>query len=329
METHMIAPGEIILIQGTSKKPYELKNIDGVYSCTCPAWRNQSLAIDKRTCKHLKAQLGDDHERIRCGTLRPDEKAKLNGPPVMLAHPYTPDYDITGWVYSEKLDGVRAYWNGREFISRQGNVYRAPEWFKEGLPPHTLDGELWMGRQKFQETIGVVKRHAADEEWRQIQYVVFDSPDRPGIFLDRLAAARTQITHAPHARILEHVAVGHRDYMKEKLTEITAAGAEGLMLRNPYSEYEKGRSHNLLKMKPFKDAEAVVVGHTKGKGRHKGRMGALTVRMLDDKEFDIGTGFTDKDRDNPPPIGTVVTYSYTELTKDGIPKCAAFVRIAE
>lgn len=354
--------GDVTYVQGSGSKPYELKNVEGVLSCSCPAWRNQGLAIDKRTCKHLKKVRGDAAEAARVGgvpapaqpaptapavtspgaqaivaraaaqgrKLRPDEKAKLYGPPVLLAHSFEDykDLDPTGWWYSEKLDGVRAYWNGKDFVSREGNVFHAPDWFKAPLPKGVvLDGELWMGRRMFQKTLSVVRRHNWGDLAKRVRYVIFDVPEHGGIFEARLNEAfnHTIAANVPHFVAHPHDLVKSRDHLMAELAKIEALGGEGLMIRKPGSLYEVGRSDTLLKAKPFKDAEAEVVGHVPGKGKHKGVLGGLEVRMPDGKTFNVGTGLTDADRRNPPKIGATITYRYTELTDRGIPKCASFV----
>src|SRR5215212_9721981 len=116
-----LADGETYLMQGSASKPYELKNTGGVYSCSCPAWRNQSIAIEKRTCKHIRKLRGDDAEETRIGGAVPAsaKKAKddVAGPPLLLAERWDGAMDLAGWWMSEKLDGVRAYWTGKEFLS--------------------------------------------------------------------------------------------------------------------------------------------------------------------------------------------------------------------
>src|SRR5262245_61289032 len=154
-----LADGETFLMQGSGAKPYELKNTGGVYSCTCPAWRNQSLAIEKRTCKHLKKLPGDAAEIERVGTAAaptPKSEARAaadaKAAPVLLAETWDGALDPRRWWISEKLDGVRAYWDGTRMLSRLGNVLHAPDWFIKGLPKHPLDGELFMARKSFQKT---------------------------------------------------------------------------------------------------------------------------------------------------------------------------------
>lgn len=266
--------------------------------------------------------------------LRQDEKAALYGPPVLLAHPWDGAQDPTGWHMSEKLDGVRAWFDGEKFISRQGNEFKAPDWFKAGIEGMKLDGELFLGRQKFQQTISIVKRLDGGELWRNIAFMVFDAPEVPGPFEERMkflesAFIRCLPDKPPYVKIHSHQKVLSREHFKQEFDRIVKLGGEGMMLRKPGSLYEAGRSHTLLKAKPFSDAEAVVIGHTPGQGRHKGVVGALIVRMPSGREFSIGTGLSDADRRSPPAIGATITYSYTELTLDGSPKCAAFVSVRD
>src|SRR6187401_2796877 len=137
--THMgdLNDGESTEMKGSAAKPYVLKNVGGVYSCSCPAWRNQSLPIDRRTCKHLRQFRGEQAERDRLGGSlapppAPSAIAKA-APPLLLAHTWDNEQDLTGWLMSEKLDGVRAHWTGAGFLSRQGNPFYAPAWFTKGL----------------------------------------------------------------------------------------------------------------------------------------------------------------------------------------------------
>lgn len=337
--------GEIRYVQGSAAAPYEVKNVGGVYSCSCPAWRNQSAKIDVRTCKHLKGLLGEASELARIGgkseaggeprpggaphKLRPDEKAKLNGPPVLLAHSFDEaDIDPTGWWVSEKLDGVRAYWNGTDFISRQGNVFAAPAWFKAGLPSHPLDGELWMGRKQFQATISVVKRQDGGERWRTIQYVVFDAPTYDGPFEERQTFLNL-MPRAPYMRILDQTPLTDATLLKPLLDKLVEQGGEGLMLRKPNSAYEVGRSWTLLKAKPFFDAEAVVVSHIPGKGKFANWLGALEVVDGQGRRFQLGTGLSDAQRKNPPTIGARVTYRFTERTDGGAPRFPRLIAVRD
>src|SRR5262245_3133397 len=175
-----LADGETFLMQGSGSKPYELKNTGGVYSCSCPAWRNQSIAIEKRTCKHLKKLRGEEAEIARVGTAaaptrKSEAKAAAEGKaaPVLLAESWDGEMDPKGWWLSEKLDGVRAYWDGTKFLSRLGNVLHAPDWFMANLPKHPLDGEFFLARKSFQKTVAIVRRQDKSDLWKQIKFLVF------------------------------------------------------------------------------------------------------------------------------------------------------------
>jgi DNA ligase-1 len=182
--------GESIEMQGSGAKPYVLKNIGGVYSCTCPAWRNQSIAIERRTCKHLRKLRGEEAERQRLGAelpTRPVANADTkDGPPLLLAQTWDNATDLTDWWISEKLDGVRAFWDGKQFLSRQGNLFHAPGWFVAGLPDEALDGELWIGRKQFQRTVSIVRRQDQSDLWKDVRFLVFDAPRCDGGFEARL-----------------------------------------------------------------------------------------------------------------------------------------------
>ena len=247
---------------------------------------------------------------------------------MLLAESWDNERDLTGWYMSEKLDGVRAYWTGEFFLSRQGNKFLAPAWFTEGLPKSPLDGELWIDRKTFQQTVSIVRRQDGNELWKRVLYVVFDSPHEPGNFEQRLKSIQKSGLEKASAqlRILEQSICDGTDCLRKELTRIEALGGEGLMLRQPDSKYEFGRSSTLLKVKTFHDADAVVTGHQAGKGRHKGRLGALLVELPNGTQFAVGTGFSDAQRGSPPAIGSTITFRYQELTDGGVPRFPSFVR---
>lgn len=330
--------GESFEMQGSGAKPYVLKNTGGVYSCSCPAWRNQSIAIEKRTCKHLRKLRGVAAEEARIGGALPQRPAKAGGdeegedsssPPLLLAESWDNAADLAGWWMSEKLDGVRAYWDGRQFLSRQGNIYHAPDWFIEGLPAVPLDGELWIDRKRFQRTVSIVRRQDKCDLWSEVRFLVFDAPAATGGFEERLAFVQEALTDgaAKFARQLAHERCQHLEALRAELARIESFGGEGLMLRQPGSKYVAGRSATLLKVKTFHDAEAVVVGHQAGAGRHQGRMGALLVRLSDGTDFAIGTGFSDREREHPPAIGSTVTFRFQELSDAGVPRFPSWVGV--
>lgn len=330
-----LVDGQSVEIQGSAAKPYAIKNVGGVYSCSCPAWKNQSRPIDRRSCKHLRRYLGDEAENTRLGLTQTAPSAKqifaeptAADAPQLRAHSWDNEQDLTGWYMSEKLDGVRAYWTGSRFVSRNGNQFFAPAWFTDGFPPTPLDGELWIGRKKFQQTVSIVRRQDAGDLWKKVLYVVFDAPAAGGTFEDRMKAIReSQLEHtAPQLRVLDHCVCEGNGSLRAELARVESIGGEGLMLRQPDSLYEAGRSSSLLKVKSFHDADAVVVEHQPGNGRHQGRLGALLVALANGTQFFVGTGFSDAEREKPPLIGSVITFRYQELTDGGVPRFPSFVR---
>ncbi len=249
-------------------------------------------------------------------------------PAILLAHKWNGKSDLTGWWMSEKLDGVRAYWTGSQFVSRLGNPYHAPSWFTRSLPKYPLDGELWVGRKKFQKTVSVVRRADAGDEWKSVKYLVFDAPEVDGSFEKRMDALRKLFRRTKeYSEMVDHVALSAGTSIAGELARVEALGAEGLMFRQPGSLYVPGRSRTLLKVKSFHDAEAKVTGYLPGKGRHRGRVGALQVVTPKGVVFQVGTGLTDKDRDTPPKVGSVITYRYQELTDAGVPRFPTFVGV--
>jgi DNA ligase 1 len=328
-----LADGESCEMKGSAAKPYVIKNTGGVYSCSCPAWRNQSVAIESRTCKHIRKLHGDAAETERVGNALPAQAkahATSGKPPLLLAHAWDNAADLSDWWISEKLDGVRAYWTGKQFLSRDGNPYHAPDWFVEKLPDIPLDGELWIDRGKFQQTVSVVRRQDKSDHWKTVRYVVFDAPAQQDPFEERMTFLKDVLSSltCQHTTLLDQERCTGEQHLRKKLAEIEALGGEGLMLRQPASLYEVGRSSTLLKVKTFFDAEAVVIDHTAGKGKHKGRLGALVVQLEDGTEFNVGTGFSDAQRDSPPAIGSVITFRYQELTDGGVPRFPSFLRVA-
>ena len=333
-----LADGESTQVQGSGSSIYTLKNIGGVYSCTCPSWRNQSSGIESRTCKHLRKLRGDADEEARLGTpvAVPVRKKTADGEeeegaeaPVLLAEAWDGAVDVTDWWISEKLDGVRAYWDGTQFLSRLGNLYVAPEWFTAGLPNEPLDGELWLDRKQFQKTVSIVRRKDQSEHWRQIRYVVFDAPALKEPFEARMNHLNDLIRrNGPEFAVAhEHSRCQSIAHLKDELQRVESLGGEGLMLRQPASQYVVGRSSSLLKVKTFFDAEARVIGHQAGAGRHKGRLGALQVVLPDGTEFSVGTGFSDAERGAPPDIGSTITFRYQELSNGGVPRFPSYVGI--
>lgn len=253
-------------------------------------------------------------------------------PPLLLAENYSERYDLAHYLVSEKLDGVRAYWDGNKLWFRSGKPLHAPAWFTAALPAHPLDGELWMGRRSFDRLSAAVRRQTPlDAEWKTIVYQLYELPDGAGSFSERLATLHASVAQAgvPWLQVLAQTSIADDVALKLKLAQVVRDGGEGLMLHRADTAWLSGRSDRLLKLKPQHDAEAQVVAHEAGQGKYHGMLGAIVVMTADGRRFRLGTGFTDAQRRDPPPIGTTVTYRYRDITSTGLPKFASFLRIRE
>ena len=251
-------------------------------------------------------------------------------PALTLAKTYKGSVNLSQYWVSEKLDGVRAYWDGRQLISRQGNPYSAPAWFTQNFPTQALDGELWLARGRFQTLLSIVsKEFAIDTEWQQIRYHVFDLPHINQPFTQRISTLQQIVKkfNSPYLNLVKQYRLPDKTALMHKLNQVVAAGGEGLMLHRADALYRAGRTHDLLKVKPYYDAEAIVIGHTPGKGKYTGMLGSLLVSTAEGMQFRLGTGFTDEQRRTPPPVGSYVTYTYHGKTDRGIPRFASFLRI--
>lgn len=258
--------------------------------------------------------------------------AAAEAPAILLAEVYRQQVDVTRYLVSEKLDGVRAVWDGQQLRFRSGRPVPAPAWFIAGLPKQALDGELWLGRGTFERLSGIVRREVPDDaEWRQVRYMIFELPQAPGTFAERAEAIRQLVRQAnlPWLQEIGQFPAVDRSTLQKRFQEVVKAGGEGLMLHRADALYETGRSDTLLKLKPWDDAEAVVVAHLPGKGKYAGQLGALRVRLPDGREFRLGSGFTDAQRREPPPLGSTVTYRYRALTAGGLPRFATFMRLRQ
>lgn len=350
--------------------PYRITRRGDVYTCTCPAWRNQKLG-PYRTCKHVRELRGDEAERLRLvdaghvphlevlraglaggaassgggsgGAAAAKAAACVGGKNphiekgVMLAHNWDEGkVNPKGYLMSEKLDGMRAIWDAGGLWSRAGNSIAAPAYFLAALPKGVkLDGELFLGRGRFQDVMSVCRSGVPNETaWRRVRYVVFDAPSTAGGLAERLAAARAAIPEsaAEVVRVHPQVVCEGVDHVYKELDRILALvpPAEGLMLAVPNKPHRGGRCNDILKVKKFHTDDAKVVGHKLGKGRLVGRLGALECRLRSGHRFDVGSGFSDADRDAylmRYPVGTIVEFRYFEITDGGVPRFPTFLRV--
>jgi DNA ligase-1 len=258
-------------------------------------------------------------------------------PPLMLAKVYHAGIPLPDYWVSEKFDGVRGYWDGEKLLTRGGERIAAPAWFTAGWPSVPMDGELWAGRGQFSKAVSTVRQQTPDDEaWRTLRFMVFDLPAQGGPFSERLVALNHLLADLsiPWVQVVAQSKVASHAALQERLRKTVKLGGEGLMLHRGASLYQALRNDDLLKVKTHDDSEARVVAHIAGKGKHAGKMGALLVEMpamgiRPAQRFKLGTGFTDAQRQDPPALGTLVTYRFRGLNDSGIPRFASFLRVRE
>ena len=252
---------------------------------------------------------------------------------VQLANVYE-QQAIRAYLVSEKYDGVRAIWKNQKLQTRTGKPIFAPTWFTKNLPNMWLDGELWYERGNFEYVVSTVTKNTpVDSQWQQIKYMVFDAPDHALVFSERVAIYTDTLLalQLAHVHPVKQFSLRSNDKLTQMLEHYTDNGAEGLMLHKADALFSHGRSDNLLKLKRYMDAEARVIRHIRGKGKYQNAMGAILVEYIDKQgksiSFKIGTGFSDKERAVPPPIGSVITFKYHGFTNRGLPRFASFLRV--
>ncbi len=238
--------------------------------------------------------------------------------------------DVRQYWVSEKLDGIRARWTGKQLLSRNGHPFHPPASFTRGFPNTVMDGELWIDRGRFQDVAATVRDDIPDETaWGKVKLMLFDLPEHPGSFTQRIDAMQALVNEAnnPQLRMIEQYRIADQASLLKALKEVEQKGGEGLMLQHQDHHYSDGRTEALLKVKSYADAEATVIGYTAGKGKYAGMTGALRVRTEEGLEFKLGSGLSDQLRRHPPAIGSVITYKFYGKTRSGKPRFASFMRV--
>lgn len=247
--------------------------------------------------------------------------------------------NFNGYLMSEKLDGIRGIWEAGKFKTRQDNPIHTPSYFTYNFPSFKLDGELWIARAKFDEISALIRSGSLDSSlWKSVTYNVFDVPNAceefkltPCTLSNRLKVLERYLQQNPnpYIKIIKQIPIKDQEHLKEFYKDIIFNKGEGVVIRKDFAPYEKGRSKNALKLKPYEDAECKVIAYTEGKGKFQGKIGALLCQMPNDRVIKIGSGLKDKDRENPPKIGSIVTYKFNGLTKNSLPRFPVFLHIRD
>ena len=244
-------------------------------------------------------------------------------PKLLLLNKYTDDMNVTSWYMSEKLDGVRAYWDGKKLISRSGKIFAVPSFFVKDFPKYELDGELWSKRNDFSNIVSIVNKKIAHNRWNELTYNIFEVPNAKGNLLQRLS----KVQESQYIKVIKQVEVEDKKHLNVFLETIEKKGGEGVVVRNADLDYYAGRSNHALKVKSYLDAECEVVGYNKGNGKYEGMVGSLSCRMKNMQVIKIGSGLSDDERSIPPRIGAFITFKYYGLTSKGNPRFPIFLRV--
>ncbi len=250
-------------------------------------------------------------------------------PDLLLLKTYKDDLHVEGWLMSEKLDGIRAYWNGERLISRGGHDFKTPKWFTKDFPPFEIDGELWSRRGDFENISSIARKQTPHDGWKQLTYNIFEIPNQKGGLLKRLRVLEEYLTKYPNGyiRVIKQTTCRDSNHLKTYLKTIEEKGGEGVVVRDGKAPYINKRTSKALKVKSFDDTECEIVGYKEGKNKYKGLVGSLTCKMANEKIINIGSGLSDALRVNPPQIGAIITFKYQGLTKYGKPRFPVFLRI--
>lgn len=246
-------------------------------------------------------------------------------PELFLLNVYNKDINVTSWYMSEKLDGVRAYWDGKKLISRAGNDFDAPVFFTKDFPKYELDGELWSKREDFSNINSIVSTQDDKVRWNELTYNIFEVPNAKGGLIERLSLVR----ESKYIRLIKQIKVRDNKHLEEYQKELEAKGAEGLVVRDASLDYYTLRNNNSLKVKSFDDTECEIVAYTDGKGKYRDMIGSFVCKMQDGKMIKIGSGLSDAQRVNPPQIGAIITFKYYGFTTKGNPRFPVFLRIKD
>jgi len=243
---------------------------------------------------------------------------------LQLASVYQTGTALSGFLLSEKFDGIRVFWDGQKARTRSGQWLALPAPLLAQLPDFAIEAELWLGYGRFSELQSLLAQSFDDPRWSQLQLMVFDAPRISGSFEQRWHFMQRHLNTSPQVQLVRQTELINADQLQRQLEAVERRGGEGLMLHARAALYQSGRVAHLLKVKSRADAEARVIAHLPGKGQFADMMGALRVELPDGRQFKLGSGFNHAERQTPPAIGSWVRFQYQGVTKNGIPRFAVF-----
>jgi len=238
----------------------------------------------------------------------------------------------TGWYMSEKLDGMKGRWIGGAFVTRSGQKIEAPDWFIKLLPEFDVDGELYFGKNSFHRT-GSLRSTSNSKSWEQVVFNIFDVIDYKLTWLERQQKLIEEIKDSDTVKLVRWKKIKSLQHLEEKYQKIVANFGEGIVLADPWGLYQDGHVNQILKYKAVQDCEAVIIGYRTDD--NETRLASFDVHPINEQTqkpntkitFNIGTGLKVTQRYNFRerfPIGTVVTYTYELMGKNGKPRTPVF-----
>lgn len=256
-------------------------------------------------------------------TLYGNDVSSFKKPNLLLLKNYTSDENVTGWYMSEKLDGVRGFWDGEKLISRNGKIFKAPLFFTKDFPKTELDGEIWSKRGDFSRISSIVNTKLTKKGWKELTYNVFEVPNAVGTLKERLS----RVKDSKYIRIIKQIKVKDKKHLDAFLKSVEKKAGEGVVVRDGSLEYYTGRTNRALKVKSYIDEECKVIGYNEGTGKYRNMLGSVNCKMGNNQILKIGTGFKNHQRTDPPEIGAIITFKYYGLTSKGNPRFPVFLRI--
>lgn len=239
------------------------------------------------------------------------------------------DQNINGWLISEKLDGIRGYWDGKNLYTKNGNRINTPNNFTKNFPPFALDGELWSKRDDFEFIQATVLDEHPSNDWNKISFNIFEVPNTQGNFQKRLHKAKLWFSQHPnkYIKIIPQKVCKDENHLLKELDKIVKLKGEGIIVKDSTQDYHTGRSPYILKVKKVQDMEGKIIGYN---FRDDGKtLKSFQVKLHNGVIFNLGGGLTDYQRKNALSIGKIVTFKYYGFTKYGKPKFASFLRVRE
>ena len=310
--------------------PYELRWNGSNLWCSCKGFKYQRKPVRDRTCKHTLMWFSDYQPMPDLYPVENRPKPEL----FLLSdfNPKNPPEDLTSFWWSEKLDGVRVFYDGKDLITRGGKTVRAPRDLLLNLPEGLqLDGELWAGHNTLDRVLAAMQVGPPDPTWNQIRFMVFDSPQWSDESFEeryqRLLEQRTDHPEEPWELVVQH-RVRSFGELEKRVKKVTRVGGEGVVLRHKEALYRKGRNSKMaLKWKLSEFIEGVLVGQHRKRSEAAADVPGVSwvVEALENRRFLVRIYEHDVTPELVP--GARVMISVRGLTKDGNPRFPQFERL--